>query len=171
MNKINYLVVIGTMIISSCNYVGTNNNEGSKDKNQLNIETKEKHELIKGDQEVELIDSNRCNLDIVLEIDEDLDNLTDKQINLFLYSFDKSCANNAEFGEYSNEMLFKVLNKYPELVAKNMLKEGIQKDVILEELSSPVSELSNIKDTYNAVLKAKIKEDIKGELLKALKEE
>ena len=166
MNRIKYLVIV--LLISSCNYTNPKN---SDNKNTAFEKTTEAKSLTNDNNDTVAVDDKRCNIDIVLEVDEEIEALNDKQINLFLYSFDKSCANNVEFGEYSNEVLFKVIGKYPELVALNLVKEGINKTVIYEELSSPVSELSNIKDTYNTILESNIDESIKKELLNALKEE
>ncbi len=160
---------IAALIFTGCNLVNSKNSEKntSNDYSKVSLKTTGSKE----NQKIPATDSNRCNLEIVLEVDEDLDDLTDKQIYLFLYSFDESCANNTEFGEYSNEVLFKVLNKYPGLLALNLIKEGINKDVILYALSSPVSELSNIEVTYNNVLKSNINKKIKQDLLEALKKD
>ena len=75
----------------------------------------------------------RCDGNLVLDIEEDIENLSDTMIYLFLYTFDSICLNNIEFREHSNEVLFKMLERYPELFAIQFDKTGINQSVILNE--------------------------------------
>ncbi len=111
----------------------------------------------------------RCNIDIVLEVDENIDSLSENMIYLFLYSFDKVCSSNVEFSEYSNEILFKLLKYYPEQVAKNIVKDSINQDVILKELSSPINDAINTDEVIKAVENANINGKTKERFISALK--
>ena len=61
---------------------------------------------------------SKCDLTIVLETSNKINNLSEDLILRFLQTFGKECKNNVEFSEFSNEVLFKVIQGYPELFYK-----------------------------------------------------
>ncbi len=82
-----------------------------------------------------------CNINILKNISEKLDNLTEKDLNLFLMTFDKKCKNNIEYEEFSNELLFQILDKYPFQTIKILNRNNkISLPVILNELKEPVND-------------------------------
>ena len=87
----------------------------------------------------------------------------------FLYTFSKDCSKNIEYSEYSNEMLFKVFEKYPEQLINCMSKEkDLDIDYILLELSTPLLDI-NGKVIYEKVQNASGDKLIKEKILEALK--
>src|SRR5690606_30369658 len=68
---------------------------------------------------VDKFDSTKCDLNIVLEVSENQDNLDLKLVSRFLRTLNGECTNNVEFSEFSNEMLFVVLVKRPDLFLKS----------------------------------------------------
>ena len=154
-------VVVIIFAFLGCMQSGSNNKEKIKERNKI-PNMKEKHivsEHIK----------KRCDIDIVLETDENMANLSDNLIYLFLYSFDESCNNNAEFIEYSNEVLFKLLIHYPEEIATNIIKEDINQKIILNELSSPINDGINVNEVIKSVKKSNIDKIMKKKFITALK--
>ena len=52
-----------------------------------------------------------CDIEKVKIVNDHLDSLTFQIVKDFLCTFDKSCINNAEYSEWSNETLFLVIEK------------------------------------------------------------
>jgi len=89
-------------------------------------------------------------------------------IDEFLYTFDKSCEKNVEFSEWSNEMLFKILNKSTELYFKVLTKVKIENaEIILEEIKSPIAEIDYQK-IYDNIKKVDTQEKLKKEYLRVI---
>jgi|WetSurMetagenome_2_1015567.scaffolds.fasta_scaffold449815_1 hypothetical protein len=77
----------------------------------------------------------------MLETANRLGHLTAEQISLFVMAFDTSCRNNAEFSEWSNELLFKVVQTQPQVFLKVLsTTDGFHRGLILRELKRPVNE-------------------------------
>lgn len=64
-----------------------------------------------------VLDCEEC-LKTTQLIDANINSITEKQIYNFLYCFGGVCENNAEFSEYSNEILFSLLSENPESLIK-----------------------------------------------------
>jgi hypothetical protein len=90
-------------------------------------------------------DSLKCNIDVVAQMSKSIENPDKTDLLNFLYTFDETCSLNAEYSEFSNEVLFKVAQKYPRQVLELLSNKKVKTQVILKELKSPIS------DTYNAV--------------------
>lgn len=163
--KSKLIVIIITIFLSGCVH-STPNNKVVMQKNNTSVQVIK----VKSKQKVdENAFKKRCNIDIVREVDENMDSLSNNEIYLFLFSFDTSCANNVEYSEYSNEVLFRLLSRYPKQVAKNIIKDSINEKIILHELSSPVNDGINLKKVIESVENAKIDENVKKKFLNALK--
>jgi hypothetical protein len=111
----------------------------------------------------------KCNIEKVKTINDNLDNLTFKMVDEFLCTFDKSCENNVEFSEWSNEMLFKVLDKSTELYFKVLTNGKIENaEIILDEIKNPIVEIDYQK-IYNNIKKVDTQEKLKKEYLRVIK--
>jgi hypothetical protein len=66
--------------------------------------------------------------------------LSQKEIKDFLLTFGKECEANVEYSEWSNELLFDVLEKQTELTLSTIQKEenNIELEEILDAISSPL---------------------------------
>jgi hypothetical protein len=114
-------------------------------------------------------DSIRCDILVIKYTEAHLDKLLYTDLYKFLYTFSKDCSKNVEYSEYSNEMLFKVLEKYPEQLISCMSKEkSLNLDYILSELSTPILDI-NGKVIYERVQNALGDKLIKEKVLEALK--
>jgi hypothetical protein len=97
---------------------------------------------------VDKFDSTKCDLNIVLEVSENQDNLDLKLVSRFLRTLNGECTNNVEFSEFSNEMLFVVLVKRPDLFLKSYKSQihVIDTGYINSELQSPLHDLIPLKE-------------------------
>lgn len=113
---------------------------------------------------------DKCNIFLVKEIDENILNVSNAKIEIFLVEFSNGCDNNSEYSQYANETLFKLLSfRYLELVQILNKKENIFRDKILNQLSNPVSDLIDINALIDKINLDKYKSDeTHREILNAL---
>jgi hypothetical protein len=80
----------------------------------------------------------KCNEDLISKTNNKLKSLNYQEIFDFLYTFDDTCSS-VEFEEYSNEVLFNVLQFYPSSFIELLsTKNKLYKKAIYKELSSPI---------------------------------
>jgi hypothetical protein len=117
-------------------------------------------------------DIKRCDIAVLGQIDRNIENLKEKEIKDFLLTFDTSCNNNVEYSEFSNELLFKILDKHTLtiLTVLESKEKNLKTDKILYELSSPINDSFNIDELISKVEKVKINEELKGQVIAKLKE-
>ena len=86
-------------------------------------------------------------------------------------TFGKECRNNVEFEEYSNEILFLILDKQTELTLQTIEKEKGQLELreILSTLSSPIHDGIDIKGLVPKVEKVKFDQRLKKQVLDSLR--
>jgi len=111
---------------------------------------------------------DKCDLAKVKAINEQIDNLTPSLIRNFLCTFDKSCSNNAEFSSWSNETLFKVLDKAPKVFFQVITDKDINTDILLKEIENPIDDLINLQLLYDKLKTTTAPADIKTKYLKSL---
>jgi hypothetical protein len=84
-------------------------------------------------------DRKKCEIEKVKAIHDNINNLTFKMVEDFLCTFDSSCETNVEFSQWSNEMLFKLLDKEPELVIKVFDQSHLDNiGNLLDEIENPI---------------------------------
>ncbi|MGE5457590.1 MAG: hypothetical protein ACM3RX_04485 [Methanococcaceae archaeon] len=95
----------------------------------------------------------KCNVDFVLEIHENLDSLTVNEIIEFLKVFSIECRNNAEFSEFSNEVLFEVMDRQPDKFIKAICETqaDVEYQLIYDEIKSPVHDLIPINKIKKSI--------------------
>jgi hypothetical protein len=113
----------------------------------------------------------KCDISIVSATQNNVDQLTEKDVIDFLSTFGDACKNNAEFGEYSNEVLFLILDKQTDLTIKTMTTEEqkLEIDVILDDISSPINDIINVKAILEKVERVKVNGSIKKKVIERLK--
>jgi len=80
-----------------------------------------------------------CSSEILLRTHENLEKLDLKTVAEFLATFSDSCRSNAEYSEWSNELLFEVLGRQPDRVIEILHKNSsLHRELIVEELSNPI---------------------------------
>ena len=110
----------------------------------------------------------KCDLEKVRIANQHLDSLTTKILFDFLSTFDNSCKNNVEYSEFSNETLFAVLEKAPDLLFQVLSSEEIDDRIIIKEIGNPINDLIDLQNIYNKTRRATAKPELKTKYLNAL---
>jgi len=113
----------------------------------------------------------KCDGTILLSTSRNVGQLSQNEIVDFLLTFGSECRDNVEFSEWSNELLFDILDKQTEVTIKILEREEskIDIDAILDELASPVNDGINVTKLIPKVEKVKINDLLKREILARLK--
>lgn len=120
-------------------------------------------------------DCEKCNLNILLEVSENIENLNSKLISDFVCTFDSTCVNNAEFSEWSNELLFKVVKNDINLLNKSLHELGYDYVLLIaNELANPIIDV-DYYSVYEIIQVAQGPKDIilaeKNAIIKAAEKE
>jgi len=115
-------------------------------------------------------DSLKCNIEVVLKMDDNIDTPSEELVVKFLKTFGQECKNNSEFSEFGNETLFKVIQKQPNLFCETLEKYENQIDLnsILLEIESPVVDSINLGLTKEQISHTQINQELKKRLLIAI---
>jgi hypothetical protein len=113
-------------------------------------------------------DCVKCDIEKVITVSENHGNLTFQIIEDFLCTFADSCEINVEYSEWSNEVLYELLENEPEMVI-NVLESGENKisKTVLNEIENPVYDF-DLQKIYEKVSAIKNQGSLKGEILKSL---
>jgi hypothetical protein len=108
---------------------------------------------------------------VLVPVAENLGKVKQEEIRDFLMTFGEKCKNNVEFSEWSNELLFDLLDRQTELTVRTIEKEEnrIEKSAILNVLSSPLLDRVNVKQLREKIERLSIKRILKQEITEALK--
>ena len=110
----------------------------------------------------------KCNIQKVADAESQMDSLTFSIVQDFLLTFDTTCINNVEYSEWSNEVLFNVLTKNPELFFEVISAAKIDNKAILHELRTPIRDLIDLSETYERVDKIPLPIELKKKYLTAI---
>ena len=110
----------------------------------------------------------KCDIEKVKIVNENLDRLTDQMVREFLCTFDNSCNDNAEYSEYSNETFFAVLEKNATLFFQVITKDKLDNKVFLKEIESPVNDSIDLQTIYDKIKLIPGKTNLKNQYLNAL---
>lgn len=93
------------------------------------------------------------------------------EIASFLITFGAECRNNIEFSEWSNELLFAVLDRQTELALKTMEKEQNNIDLgsILNDLGEPMHDHIKLDNLITKVEKIRINRRLKNRIVARLR--
>jgi hypothetical protein len=113
----------------------------------------------------------KCDGTILRSTSEKIGTLNQKEITDFLLTFGQECRNNVEYSEWSNELLFSLLDKQTDLTVKTIEKEEkrIEMEEIFDDLSSPIHDLINVKNIISKIEKIKIRKELKDKIIERLK--
>jgi len=75
------------------------------------------------------------------------------------YTIDPNCSNDAEFSAFSNEILFKVLEKRPKLffIELDRIKNEVNYEYILNQLENPIHDGIEISKILRNIQKTELK--------------
>ena len=112
------IITLIVFIICSCtNSQNTNNANQKTDVSNKNIEIMKQDEFQRDSSYVEFW----CSSKILRQTEESIENLKLTTVAEFLATFDKSCKNNVEYSQHSNELLFAITNRKPDMLIKLLL--------------------------------------------------
>lgn len=86
-------------------------------KGQLRMYRKERNYFFTG---IDNFDPSKCRTETLLAIDENIEHLDESLIRNFLSTFSVICEPNVEFNQWSNELLFTVMEREPEMFVKTL---------------------------------------------------
>jgi hypothetical protein len=163
MKMLHVILIYCVSLFSICSCGRTSTNNTTIDSNKKDVE---KGQLI--DFKQQLSDSLKCSIIIVRKTDNKIDELTSSEIKMFLCTFSKECFRNIEYTEYSNEILFKVLELYPSQFMDCInLNPDIEFEYILSELANPLLDIDG-KKLITIIKKAKGKPDIELKIIESI---
>ncbi|MEQ1584477.1 MAG: hypothetical protein ABL895_01255 [Cyclobacteriaceae bacterium] len=112
----------------------------------------------------------KCDVAIVLFTKNKMGQLTQREIRSFLLTFGQECRNNVEYIEFSNEILFDLLDKQTELLLKTMKIEEnkIEMNIILEDLGMPINDEIDVRSILSKVEKVNVSGQIKNDIVDRL---
>jgi hypothetical protein len=114
----------------------------------------------------------KCSLPVVTKVKSNLKDLVAEDVRDFLLTFDQVCLSDTEFTVNSNELLFMMLDQYPELLLKGMYEYSRQVDLrsIFYQFSHPANAKTEIEalvaKVNNATNYGSINDQVIGELRK-----
>ncbi len=113
----------------------------------------------------------KCDGTVLLSTSEKIGKLNQKEVTEFLLTFGQECRNNVEYSEWSNELLFSLLDKQTDLTVKTIEKEEkiIEMDEFFDDLSSPIHDPINIKNIISKIEKIKFKKELKDKIIERLR--
>src|SRR5262245_39992446 len=91
--------------------------------------------------------TTKCDMTNFLDISKNLGHLSHQQVSDFLLTFGEECKNNVEYSEWSNELLFELLDKQTEMTVKTIAHERkrIELAAILDNLQAPIHDKIEVK--------------------------
>ena len=115
--------------------------------------------------------TTKCDMAKLLDVSKHVGKVTHQEMVDFLLTFGEECQNNVEYSEWSNELLFEMLDKQTDLTVKTIAHQAkvIELTAILENLEEPILDRFNMKAIIAKVEKVKFDPDVKKEIINRLK--
>ena len=112
-----------------------------------------------------------CKSRILLTVRQNIDNLNSSHIDSLLLTMDSSCKNNVEFGQFSNELLFMVLQNETELFLTQFDKliNEIDTSFIFFQLRHPLHDQIDVTDILERIEKVPIENSTKAKFIEIMK--
>jgi len=114
--------------------------------------------------------SENCKIETLIKIRNNINNVTEQQVLYFLKGFNKMCDLNVEYSEFSNYLLFQLLQKQPKLVLKVLTNnKAISYKYINKNLTNPINDSINLEEIYKKIKNIYGYDTIKNKLLISIK--
>lgn len=115
--------------------------------------------------------TQKCDEAVLRAVSTNIGHLTKKQITAFLLTFGSECRTNVEYSEWSNELLFQILNTQTKLLLSTIESENpkVAMEEILEDLSNPTHDITNLNELISKIETFKIQKDIKHKIIESLR--
>ncbi len=111
-----------------------------------------------------------CDTRKLLTLEENLERLSESDIEAFLYTFDGRCRNNAEYAEMSNEVLYALLcsEKAELLISVLSQNDALPIQNIRREIESPIHDGIDVQKAYSNVEKIAGPNAVKDAILQSI---
>lgn len=110
----------------------------------------------------------KCNVEYLVSLEERLNDLAYEDISVFMKRFKEECNDNIEYSQYSNELLFRILHRYPAFVIEALEEIDLgTKEIIFSKLSESVLD-HDYDDIIKAVNRADGNESIKKQIISSI---
>lgn len=165
------LSFICTFYFISCNQLQLNNDKNIKRESKIiDTHVKDSLEKVKKMQMQKAVEaSEKCKIEIIREIRNNIGNLTEKQVLSFLSTFNEICEINVEFSQAANYHLFLLLQKQPEIALKVLgSSDNIKMDYIKKALRNPIHDGIDISKVAASLKNVEANEEIRDSLISAL---
>lgn len=112
----------------------------------------------------------KCDISILRRTNERMGYLDKEEIGDFLYTFGYECQNNIEYSEWSNELIFSLLDVQTELTLRTLETERRKIDInkILADISTPSGDPVNLEKIITKIEHVRINKRFKKEILISL---
>jgi hypothetical protein len=159
MEKFSFLFILSCL--SCCN----NQNVPQKVNERSDYMIEEKVKI-----ETSGVSSDYCNIEILIDFDQNFNNLTNDQVFSFWDTFDRTCELNVEYSQYSNELMFRFLSSYPELFLGSLeqISTDSKLEYIIRTLKYPVSDEYNTEILVSSLNSIEGYSYVRGRIIRAL---
>ncbi len=114
-------------------------------------------------------DCKKCDIDKLSYLSENMNNLNSEIVKGFVCTFDSVCNTNIEYSEWSNELLFNLVEKDINLLNDVLHDLGFNYvNLICKELETPIVDI-DLKKIYDLIIKSHGPKDIIEEEKKAIR--
>jgi hypothetical protein len=112
----------------------------------------------------------KCDVTILLETSKKTGSLSQSNIFRFLHTFGQECRTDVEYSEWSNELLFSVLNRQTQATLIVLYKKERSLDIeeIIHSMSSPLNDFVGIDSLIVKVEGTNPANPMRGKVLEAL---
>ena len=101
-------------------------------------------------------------------VHENVDNLTFRMVEDFLCTFDSACETNIEFSQWSNEMLYTLCDKEPDLVFKVLEQSQLSNiEIQLDAMENPIHNF-DYQRIYVKIKDTETKSEFQEKILKSI---
>ncbi|GGF69552.1 hypothetical protein [Wenyingzhuangia marina] len=130
---------------------------------------------------IKVTEKSSCNIKTLLKIDSLIEinsKLSDNEYSTFFSNIDPNCSINIEYSEFTNELIFKILETNPEKFISFLNYVPVEKEILeylLNQLQNPISDTINLNEiasklketkTENSQLKKLVLNSISTAILK-----
>jgi hypothetical protein len=114
-------------------------------------------------------DPDKCRGEALLAIREKMDRLNESLILDFLSTFSVVCEPNVEFNQWSNELLFRVMEKQPDIFAKTLYKNlaTVDTTAIFDVIGAPLLD-PDLRGISEKISRVDVDQKLKNKIIRRL---
>lgn len=154
------LAVVLIFTVISCNY-----NKTTKDEINNNEIQKENLNITKNN----IANCDSCWASNFSNIATDIKNVTEPELKKFLYCCNEECSNNVEFSEFSNGILYRLLQEKTTLIITVLENtKDIDINYILSMIENPIDDGIDLKKTREIIELEQLNSELKNRLIESI---